>query len=86
MRSVARAFERQLGQGRMRNFQVQVLDSLFFRNKGAYVVGKLINGFQEEPFALALLHPSPDGVMVDAALFGAAELQILFSFTRVLHG
>jgi isocitrate dehydrogenase kinase/phosphatase len=80
---VARAFERQLGRGRMRpNFQVQVLDSLFFRNKGAYLVGKLINGFQEEPFALALLHPSADGVVVDAALFGAAELQILFSFTR----
>jgi isocitrate dehydrogenase kinase/phosphatase len=29
------------------NFQIQVLSSLFFRNKGAYVVGKIINGFRE---------------------------------------
>jgi isocitrate dehydrogenase kinase/phosphatase len=27
------------------NFQIQVLSSLFYRNKGAYVVGKVINGF-----------------------------------------
>jgi len=80
---VAKAFERQLGRGRLRpNFQVQVLDSLFYRNKGAYVVGKLINGFQEEPFALALLHQDDAGVVVDAALFGASELLILFSFAR----
>ncbi len=80
---VAKAFERQLGRGRLRpNFQIQVLDSLFYRNKGAYVVGKLINGFQEEPFALALLHQDDAGVAVDAALFGASELLILFSFAR----
>ena len=38
------------------NFQIQVLSSLFFRNKGAYVVGKIINGFNELPFALPILH------------------------------
>jgi isocitrate dehydrogenase kinase/phosphatase len=38
------------------NFQIQVLSSLFYRNKGAYVVGKVINGFQELPFALPILH------------------------------
>ncbi|MBU2407322.1 MAG: bifunctional isocitrate dehydrogenase kinase/phosphatase, partial [Gammaproteobacteria bacterium] len=27
------------------NFQLQVLSSLFYRNKGAYLVGKIINGF-----------------------------------------
>ncbi|OZB76124.1 MAG: bifunctional isocitrate dehydrogenase kinase/phosphatase, partial [Thiomonas sp. 14-64-326] len=26
------------------NFQIQMLDSLFYRNKGAYAVGKVING------------------------------------------
>jgi isocitrate dehydrogenase kinase/phosphatase len=38
------------------NFQIQVLSSLFFRNKGAYLVGKIINGFNETPFALPILH------------------------------
>ena len=38
------------------NFQIQVLSTLFFRNKGAYIVGKIINGFSEMPFALPILH------------------------------
>ncbi|MDB5742371.1 MAG: Isocitrate dehydrogenase kinasephosphatase [Polaromonas sp.] len=41
------------------NFQIQVLSGLFFRNKGAYVVGKIINGFSETPFALPILHSQP---------------------------
>ena len=48
---------RRTGEVRLRaNFQIQVLSSLFFRNKGAYVVGKIINGFVEMPFALPILH------------------------------
>ena len=45
------------GEFRMRtNFQIQVLSSLFYRNKGAYVVGKVINGVYETPFAMPILH------------------------------
>ena len=46
-----------LGDAKLRaNFQIQVLVGLFFRNKGAYIVGKIINGFNELPFALPILH------------------------------
>ena len=64
------------------NFQFQVLSSLFFRNKGAYVVGKIINGFQEVPFALPILHNADEKLVIDAALFGEDDLLILFSFAR----
>ncbi|MDZ4101443.1 MAG: bifunctional isocitrate dehydrogenase kinase/phosphatase [Hydrogenophaga sp.] len=64
------------------NFQFQVLSGLFFRNKGAYVVGKIINGFQEVPFALPILHNTDGKLVVDAALFGEDDLLILFSFAR----
>ncbi len=64
------------------NFQIQVLTSLFFRNKGAYVVGKLINGFNEFPFALPILHGANGKLVIDAALFGEDDLLILFSFAR----
>ena len=64
------------------NFQIQVLTGLFFRNKGAYLVGKLINGFNEFPFALPLLHNSSGKLVIDAALFGEDDLLILFSFAR----
>ncbi len=65
------------------NFQIQVLSSLFFRNKGAYVVGKLINGYAEHAFALPILHTGVDQKLaIDAALFGESEIPILFSFAR----
>ena len=75
------------------NFQIQVLSGLFFRNKGAYIVGKIINGFNELPFALPILHlQSVENkeqdtedlplIVIDAALFGEDDLLTLFSFAR----
>ena len=73
----------QLGEYRVRaNFQVQVLSSLFFRNKGAYLVGKIINGFNETPFALPILHNDAEQLIIDTALFGEDDLLLLFSFAR----
>ena len=80
---VAAAMRRELGADKPRsNFQIQVLSSLFYRNKGAYLVGKIINGFREIPFALPILHREPGTLYVDAALFGEEDLLILFSFSR----
>jgi isocitrate dehydrogenase kinase/phosphatase len=59
-----------------------VLSSLFYRNKGAYLVGTIINGYTEVPFALAILHRTPGVLYVDAALFGEDDLLMLFSFSR----
>ena len=80
---VQRAMTERLNDTKLRaNFQFQVLTSLFFRNKGAYVVGKLINGFNELPFALPVLHNRTGKLVIDAALFGEDDLLILFSFAR----
>jgi isocitrate dehydrogenase kinase/phosphatase len=72
------------------NFQIQVLSGLFFRNKGAYIVGKIINGFNELAFALPILHVEDVDekeiekpvLYIDAALFGEDDLLVLFSFAR----
>jgi len=88
--AVLAALLRQLGDWRLRtNFQVQVLSSLFYRNKGAYLVGKVINGFNETPFALPIVHAAPapgrphsGGLTIDAALFGEDDLLLIFSFAR----
>ena len=57
---LTKAVGERLGDVKLRaNFQIQVLSGLFFRNKGAYVVGKIINGFKEIPFALPILHSQP---------------------------
>jgi isocitrate dehydrogenase kinase/phosphatase len=77
------AMRKHFGDVKLRaNFQIQVLSSLFFRNKGAYIIGKIINGFNETPFALPVLHTSTGWLTIDTALFGEDELQMLFSFAR----
>ena len=81
---VLQAFSARLKDVRIRvNFQIQVLSNLFFRNKGAYIIGKIINGFNEVPFALPVLHTKQGGkLVIDAALFGEDDLLMLFSFAR----
>jgi isocitrate dehydrogenase kinase/phosphatase len=73
-----------LGTGKLHaNFQLQVLTSLFYRNKGAYVVGKMINGFHEVPFALPILYTGGESQLaIDAVLHGEDDMHMLFSFAR----
>jgi isocitrate dehydrogenase kinase/phosphatase len=62
--------------------QVQVLRSLFFRNKGAYLIGRLINDGEIIPFALPLLRDSRGRVYIDALLLGSERIEALFNFSR----
>ena len=64
------------------NFQIQVLSSLFFRNKGAYLVGKVINGYTELPMCLPILHNDQGQLVIDTALFREDDLLLVFSFAR----
>ena len=64
------------------SLQIQVLGSLFFRNKAAYVVGKIVNGNQELPFAVPLLRNAAGSLYLDALLLDTDQLIVLFSFAR----
>jgi isocitrate dehydrogenase kinase/phosphatase len=64
------------------SLQIQVLGSLFFRNKAAYAVGKIVNGSEEVPFAVPILQNGCGELYIDALLLDADPLIILFSFAR----
>ena len=64
------------------NHQIQVLTSLFFRNKGAYAIGKIINGNHEYPFAIAILRNDDGSIYLDTVLLDTEQLFILFGFSR----
>ncbi len=64
------------------NFQIQVLSNLFYRNKGAYLVGKIITGYTELAFSVPILHNSEGKLLLHAALFGEDDMHGLFSFAR----
>ena len=64
------------------NYQIQVLSSLFYRNKGAYIVGKMINGSRDYPFVIPILHKRKGALLLDAVLADVGLIITLFSFTR----
>ena len=78
----ARIQQRLAGLTLRANFQIQVLSSLFYRNKAAYLVGKIITGYTEVPLAVPILHADRGGLVLHAALFDEDDLHGLFSFAR----
>ncbi|CAD7849222.1 MAG: Isocitrate dehydrogenase phosphatase (EC 2.7.11.5)/kinase (EC 3.1.3.-) [Olavius algarvensis Gamma 3 endosymbiont] len=65
------------------NFQFQVISSVFYRNKAAYIVGRAINSNQEVPFAIPILHSGSDSIYCDAIIIGKQGLARLFEFSYV---
>lgn len=59
----------------------EIVKPIFYRNKGAYIVGRLHIGSEIVPLTLALLNGEA-GIIVDAVLLTQDELSIIFSFTR----
>ncbi len=62
--------------------EFQVLEHHFYRNKGAYIVGRIVCGDDSMPFVLPILHNEAGAVYVDTVLFGADKVSVIFSFTR----
>ena len=65
------------------NFQFQVISSIFYRNKAAYIVGRAINSNLAVPFAIPILHSGQDSVYCDAIIIGNQGLNRLFEFSYV---
>jgi isocitrate dehydrogenase kinase/phosphatase len=64
------------------NFQIHILSSLFFRNKAAYIVGRIINADSVVPFAVPVRHTQPGLLALDAVLLTREQLLIIFSFAH----
>jgi isocitrate dehydrogenase kinase/phosphatase len=61
---------------------IEIVSAVFYRGRGAYIVGRALGGDTSVPIAFALSHPDERGIILDALLIGEADLAILFSFTR----
>lgn len=64
------------------DLRFEVLKHHFFRNKGAYIVGRIVSGDASMPFVLPVLHNEKGAVFVDTVLFGPDKVSVVFSFTR----
>jgi isocitrate dehydrogenase kinase/phosphatase len=61
---------------------VELFASVLFRNKGAYLVGRIHTLDEQWPLVIALLHREGQGVQIDTLITDEAEVSIIFSFTR----
>ena len=64
------------------NHQIQVLGSAFYRNKAAYVLGKIVNGHEELPFVVPVLHHEDGRLSLDAIVLEEERINVLFSLSR----
>ncbi len=79
---VAKAIERHIEASDLPPVQVfEMIPTVFYRNKGAYLVGRIRAGDHLIPLVLPLLHPE-GGIEVDAVLLTADDASIVFGFTR----
>ncbi len=61
--------------------RLEILKSIFFRNKGAYIVGRLYIHNRPYPFVLPILH-GEQGLFVDALLLKYNDVSSIFSYNR----
>jgi len=61
--------------------QADMVNSLFYRGRVTYLVGRMVSGGQMFPIAIALLN-YPTGIVVDAVIFDEDIISILFSFAH----
>ncbi len=62
--------------------RIDVLESVFYRNKAAYIVGRITAGDLVIPLILPCLNNEAGGIYVDTVLFDTDDASIVFSFTR----
>ncbi len=60
---------------------LEFLPAVFYRNKGAYLVGRFSHQHQYFPFVLPMLNEG-NGVYIDTMVSDENEVSIIFSFTR----
>jgi isocitrate dehydrogenase kinase/phosphatase len=62
--------------------QFHVLRTLFFRNKGAYLLGRFVNDGELTPFAIPILQDGRRRLYLDTVLIGTERIDALFNFSR----
>lgn len=61
---------------------IELYSSRLYRNKGAYLVGRVFTPDEQWPLVMPMLNREEQGIRIDKAIVDEAEVSIIFSFTR----
>lgn len=64
------------------NLTLELYSSRLYRNKGAYLVGRIFTPDEQWPLVIAIVNAECEGVRWDAAIIDEDDVSIIFSFTR----
>ncbi len=67
---------------RLEDLQFDILNFVFYRNKGAYIIGRVISPGGETPFILTILNNEKGGLYIDALLTDSENMAVVFGFAR----
>lgn len=59
-----------------------ILDFVFYRNKGAYIIGRVISPGGETPFIISLLINKNSELYIDALITEGEQMAVVFGFAR----
>ncbi|MEW8400511.1 MAG: bifunctional isocitrate dehydrogenase kinase/phosphatase [Candidatus Thiodiazotropha sp.] len=64
------------------DLRFDLLESPFYRNKAAYIIGRMVYGDKSRPFILPLINNEDGGLYVDTLLIRGHHVEAVFSFAR----
>ncbi len=84
IRLILRTFVAQSSHGRhpVHQLRLDILKSVFYRNKAAYIVGRVVSPDGQQPFIMPLLHQKDRGLWVDTLITDRSQMTIIFGFSR----
>lgn len=84
IRLLRKAFAEQTQAGNLSSYQlrIDVLEEPFFRNKAAYVVGRIVSAERIYPFIVPVLRNQAGRLYLDALVTDNQQMAIIFGFAR----
>jgi isocitrate dehydrogenase kinase/phosphatase len=88
IKSLIKSFRKQAHKTRYRlsELQFDILNFVFYRNKGAYIIGRVISPAGETPFIVPIVNNEKTGnqagLYIDALLTKGANMAVVFGFAR----
>lgn len=84
IKNIVKAFVKQAPNVNSRNHQMRfdILKAPFYRNKAAYIVGRIVSKNGVQPFIIPILHNKNKGLFIDAVLTNSVQMRVVFGFAR----
>jgi len=67
---------------KIEDLRFDILNFTFYRNKGAYLIGRVISPGGETPFIVSVLNNEQGSLYIDALLTDSEDMAVVFGFAR----